>query len=139
MPDILLVLTREQIGEDMIGRNCANGQRCHELLRCSRHQRAHMRATFTQTADEVRRLIGGNAATDNEKNALPGQRRTRAGRHCNSLRSYILPGQQNARFLFHGAPVLRCPDTQPFLGVIIEITDGNAGHLIAPACYKCNH
>ena len=62
---VLLIFTREKIGKNMIGSDCANGQRRYELLCCCRHQWAHLRTTLTEATNKIRRLIRGNSATDN--------------------------------------------------------------------------
>ena len=73
MSDIMLVLAIEEVGENTVGRQRADRQRRDELLRRRRHDGAHRRAPFPQPADKVERLIGGDAAADDEQDALAGK------------------------------------------------------------------
>lgn len=51
--DILLVLAREKLRENVGGRDRADGQRRHETLRRRRHHRAHVGAALAQAADQI--------------------------------------------------------------------------------------
>ena len=73
MADIVLVIAVEQFGEDMVGRQRADRQRGDEFLRGCRHHHAHRRTALAQPADQVERLVGGNAAADDEQDALAGE------------------------------------------------------------------
>ena len=73
MADILLVLAVEQIGEDMVGGQRADRQRRDELLRRLGHHGAHRGAALAQPADQVERLVGGDAAADDQQDALAGK------------------------------------------------------------------
>ena len=68
--DVVFVLAVEQLGEDAVAGYGAYGQRCDELLCGTSHDRAHAGAAFPEPTDQVEALIGGNAAADDEKNAL---------------------------------------------------------------------
>jgi len=71
--DILLVLAIEDVGEDVVGRQRADRKRRHELPRGFSHHRTHGRAALLEPADQVERLIGRDAAGDDEQNALVGK------------------------------------------------------------------
>ena len=73
MADILLVLAVEQIGEDMVGGQRADRQRRDETLRGLGHDGAHRGAALAQPADQVERFVGGDAAADDQENALVGK------------------------------------------------------------------
>ena len=73
MADIMLVLPVEQLGEDMVGGQRADRKRRDELLRRRRHDAAHRSAALAQAADQVERLVGRDAAADDEENALAGK------------------------------------------------------------------
>ena len=73
MADILLVLAVEQLGEDVVGGQRADRQRRDEMLRSVGHDGAHRGAALAQPADQVERLVGGDAAADDQQNALAGE------------------------------------------------------------------
>ena len=73
MADIMLVLPVEQVGEDVIRRQCADGKRRHELLRSLRHDTAHRRTALAQPPDQVERFVGGDAAADDQQDAFAGK------------------------------------------------------------------
>ena len=74
MPDIVLVLTGEQVGKDLVRGQCTDGQGRDKFFRCLGQHRAHMRTPLTQAADQIETFIGGNAAADDEKNMPPRKR-----------------------------------------------------------------
>ena len=63
----------EQIGMHLFARQRRDRQRRDEFLPCAGQHRRHRRATFAQAADQIQRLVGGNAAADDQKNALACQ------------------------------------------------------------------
>ena len=71
--DILFVLTVEEIGEHVIGGKRADRQRRHELLGRVRHHGTDGGAALAQPTDQVERLIGRDAAADDQKDALSGK------------------------------------------------------------------
>ena len=75
MADIMLVLTVEKLGEDMVGGERADRKRRDELTRGRRHDAAHRSAALAQPADQVERLVGRDAAADDEQDALAGEGR----------------------------------------------------------------
>ena len=87
--DILLVRAVEELGEDVPAGERADRQRRHEFLRrlrSSRRARAWPRSL--QAADQVERLVGGDAAADDEQD---GGGRARRGprspcRRCSQMR-----------------------------------------------------
>ena len=70
MADLVLVVEIEQIGEHPVVAERGDRQRRHELLRRARHHRAHRHAVLAQAAHEVEALVGGNAAADDEQDAV---------------------------------------------------------------------
>ena len=71
--DVVLVLAVEEVGEDMVGRQRADRQRRDEFLRGGGHDAAHGGAALAQAADQVERLVGRDAAADDQEDALAGQ------------------------------------------------------------------
>jgi hypothetical protein len=75
-PDVAdLVLARqiEQLRIDPIFAERPDRERRHELLRRRRHHHPHPRAAFAQPADQLEALVGGDAAADDQENALVGE------------------------------------------------------------------
>ncbi len=68
--DLAFVIQVEEIGEYPFVRQCRDGKRRHELMRGLRHHDAHVMAALFQAPDQVQALVGGNAAADDQKNAL---------------------------------------------------------------------
>ena len=60
----------EEIGEYPFVRQCADGKRRHELMRGLRHHDAHVMAALLKAPDQVQALVGGDAAADDQKDAL---------------------------------------------------------------------
>ena len=52
---------------------CSDRQRRDEFLRRRRHHAAHRSAALAQAADQVERLLGGDAAADDQQDALAGR------------------------------------------------------------------
>ena len=71
--DIVLVLPVEKLGEDVVGRQRADRQRRDECLRGLGHDAANRRAPLAQPPDQVERLVGRDAAADDEQDALAGE------------------------------------------------------------------
>ena len=89
MPDVELAVGVEQIGEDPLAVKRAGRQRRDELLRRRGEDAAHRGAALLEPADEVERLVGRDAAADDQENAPVRQRSVdRSGRHA--------PGQRFA-------------------------------------------
>src|SRR5262249_54823729 len=70
-----LALRIKQIGEGAFARERAGRERRDELLRRPGQNAAHGRAALLKPADQVERLVGGNAAADHQKNALAVEHR----------------------------------------------------------------
>ena len=64
------LLRVEQIGIRMLAGERADRQRRDEFLRRLRHHHAHRDAALAQAADQVERFVGGDAAADDEQDAL---------------------------------------------------------------------
>jgi hypothetical protein len=65
--DVVLVIAVEQFGEHMIGRKRADRQGGDEFPRGGSHDHAHRGVALAQPADEIQRLVGGDAAADDEQ------------------------------------------------------------------------
>ena len=59
----------EQVGVGALAGQCASGQRRHELLGGFRQHAADMDLALLQPPDQVQRLVGGNAAADDQGDA----------------------------------------------------------------------
>ena len=93
--DIVLVLAVEELGEHLPAGDRADRERRHEFLRRPGHHRAHRRAALAQPPDQVERLVGGDAAGDDEEDAF------RAGARCQPSRT-SWPGRSELRPLSDG-------------------------------------
>ena len=60
----------EQVGEGALAGERAGRERRDEMLRRRREDAAHARAALLQPADQVERFVGGDAAADDEQDAL---------------------------------------------------------------------
>ena len=70
MPDLGLVLEVEQIGEGLLLGEHGERERRDELGAAFGQDRAHGRAPLLQAAHELEALIGGDAAADDQEDAL---------------------------------------------------------------------
>ena len=75
MADLGLVVAVEQIGMRALAGERGGGERRDELLRALGQDAAHAGAALAQAADQVERLVGGDAAADDEKDALAREHR----------------------------------------------------------------
>ena len=73
--DVELAPRVEQIGERTLAGERAGGERRDELLRGPGQNAAHRGAALLEPPDQVERLVGGNAAADDQKNALAVEHR----------------------------------------------------------------
>ena len=73
--DLALVVEVEQLGEHALVAERTDRQRRDELLRRLGHHRAHADPGLAQAADQLQALVGGNAATDDQHDALGGGNR----------------------------------------------------------------
>ena len=148
--DVELSSRIEQVREHALARERAGRQRRDEFLRRLGENAAHGDAAFFQPADEIERLIGGDAAADDEENALcagavaAGRRgRRRVGCEAAARRGVVARAiagvelalleargvaQNGARLVFHRAAVARRAQPQAPLQVVVELADGDAGH-----------
>ena len=69
MADVKFTLRIKQIGMGALAGKRASRKRRHKMLRGGGENAAHARAAIPQAANEIERFVGGNAATDDEKNA----------------------------------------------------------------------
>ncbi len=71
--DILLVLSRKQVGEHVVSGERPDGKRCHELLRARCHHRPDRGAALAKASDQLEAFIGRDAAGDNEEDAFAAE------------------------------------------------------------------
>ena len=148
--DVELASRIEQVREHALARQRAGRQRRDEFLRRLGENAAHGEAVFFEPADEIERLVGGDAATDDEENVLrvggaggAGLPRRRIRHHAAARRGALVRlgarfdpagleargvAQNGARLILHRAAVARCAQPQPLLQVVAELADGDAGH-----------
>ena len=69
MAGVELALGIEQVGVDALVRQRAGGQRRDELLRGPGQHAADMDVPLLQPPDQVQRLVGGDAAADDQGDA----------------------------------------------------------------------
>jgi hypothetical protein len=143
--DILLVLTREQIGVDVTARERADGQRGDEFLRACRHDGPDLGAALAQPADEVERLVGGDAAGDDQQDAFAGKALVSGGaghglRHGSC--GYGLGGnrrrrgpagiqrrEKQAHLFFHRSAVPGGALAQGLFDGLVDVADGQCRHV----------
>ena len=58
----------KHVGDDFFAGERGKGERANKLLRALGHDDLHADAAVLQQADNFRRLVGRNAATDSERN-----------------------------------------------------------------------
>ena len=117
----------------------AGGERRDEMLRGLREDAAHAHAAVLQAADEIERLIGGDAAADDEKDAL-ACRRCGAGAFARRLRGRLeafetsRPASSAAsRRMTRTSSSIERPcraarRRSSFLSLLVKLADGEAGH-----------
>ena len=69
MAGVELALGIEQVGIGALARQRARRKRRHELLRRAGQHAADMDVALLQPPDQVQRLVGGNAAADDQGDA----------------------------------------------------------------------
>jgi hypothetical protein len=72
MADLVFGGQIEEIGIDAVLGQRADRKRRHELLGGLGHDRADLGAALAQAPDQIERLVGGDAAADNQKDPLIG-------------------------------------------------------------------
>src|SRR5580704_6046081 len=78
MTDVELALRIEQIGENALAAQRAGGERRDEMLRGRGEDAAYLCIPVLQAADQIERFVGGDAAADDEQDAVAVRfRRTR--------------------------------------------------------------
>ena len=66
-----LALRIEQVGVAALVGKRAGCKRRDELLRGARQHAAHVHVPVLQPADQIQRLVGGDAAADDQRDATP--------------------------------------------------------------------
>jgi hypothetical protein len=70
LADLALVVEVEQVREHAIVAERAHRQRSDELLRRPGHHRAHGNPALAKPPDQLQALVGGDAPTDYQHDAL---------------------------------------------------------------------
>src|SRR5262245_42168338 len=70
MADLGLVREAEELAEHALARETRHRQRCDELSSALGQDGAHLDPPLAQAADELERLIGGDAASDDQQDAF---------------------------------------------------------------------
>ena len=143
MPHIELGPRIKQIRKGGLAAQRAGGERRHEVLRGAGENAAHLSTAVLQAADEIERFVGGDAAADDEKDALAHRRGcgrpeangpAAAGRLGlrQNLPARVLGGlpQNDAHLVFHGPAMPRGAEPEQRLELLIQLPDGEAGHQI---------
>jgi len=144
MAGVELALGVEQIGIGALARQRRGRKRRDESLRGPGQHAADADLPFLEPPDQVQRLVGGDAAADDQGDPGLIQRTGGPGNagggdrwRCSSLRAgrreiegHTFDGlpQDHPDFLLHGAAI--AGRTQPQIGLdgLIEFSDGQAGH-----------
>ena len=143
MAGVELALGIEQISVATLVRQRAGGKRRDELLRGFGQYAADVNMPLLETPDQVQRLVGGDAAADDQGDpglsgrigaphrGRPGVRRRQDGlrRCCGELGAalYKLP-EDHPDLLFDGAAVFGRAQPQIGLDGFVEFSDGQASH-----------
>ena len=138
MADVEFAFGVEEVGEHMPAGQRARRQRRDEVRRRLREHAAHGDAALLETTDEIERLVGGDAAADDQQHAL---RRhglgSRAGlRRCRRIDEIerLVPGlvrgfaQDGAHLVLHGASMAGGAQAKQRLQPLLELADGERGH-----------
>ena len=140
MADIEFALRIEQVGVGAFTGERASRKRRNEMLRGGGENAAHANAAILQAADQIERFVGGNAATDDEQDAPrirrdSGRLLTRALQRRLEMLKYLVTGlfgrlaQDDANLVFHRAALPRGAEPQQVLELVVELPDGETGHL----------
>ena len=102
-----------------------------KLLRGGRHDRAHRDAALAQPPDQIERLVGRNAAADDQQHALCRRALGRAARgfirHGRSGERIVLgrgAAQDGAHLVLDRAAVAGRAQPQTLLELVVELPDG---------------
>ena len=130
----------EQIGEHALADNGAGRQRRDEMLGRLGENAAHGEAALLQPADEIERLVGGDAAADDQQHALgaggcagrAARRRRFAGRReiLEDVFAGLLGGraQNGAHLILDRAAAFGRAQAQQLLEALVELPDGEGSH-----------
>ena len=117
----------------------AGGERRDEMLRGGGEDAAHLRAAVLQAPDQVERFVGGDAAADDEQDAVAVRFRRarllpRRLRWRLEMLEDVVAGlfrglaQDDADLVLHRPAVARRAQAQQLLQLVVELPDGETGH-----------
>ena len=137
MADVELAVRIEQIGENALAAQRAGGERRDEVLRGGGQDAAHLCIPVLQAPDQVERFIGGDAAADDEQDAVAVRiGRTRLLPRRLRWRFDVVEdaglfrglAQDDADLVLHRPAVPRGAQAQQLLQLVVELPDGETGH-----------
>ena len=156
VPDVEFALRIEQIGKSALSGERADGKRRHKMPCGRREDAAQSRSALLQAPDQIERLIGGDAAADDEENAWSvfarrrglvfwrrGRREPVGGAMVGFCRGFA---QDHPDLVLHGSAVARRTQPQQLLQRVVELANSQAGqevfplfsHSLAGQCLHCN-
>ena len=138
--DVELARRVEQVGEDALAGERAAASGVTNCCAAAVMTHAHARAALAQPADQVERLVGRDAAADDEQDAPgcaaasarpraapPAGWADRSGRAPRARRPRR-PAQDDADLVLHRAAVPRRAHAQQLLELLVELADRQTGH-----------
>ena len=139
MADVELAVRIEQIGENALAAQRAGGKWRDEMLRGSGEDAVHLGAPVLQAPDQVERFVRGDAAADDEQDAVAvrlGRARLlpRRLRWRLEMLQDLVAGlfrclfQDDADLVLHRPAVARRAQAEQLLQLVVELPDGETGH-----------
>ena len=143
VPDVKFTREIEQVGEDALADKRARRQGSDELLGGLCQNATHGEAALLEPADQVERLVGGDAAADDKQHALRvsgnsvgtcGRSLPRRGR-LNQVERFMAglfgrSPQDGAHLILDRASATRGAQAQQLFEPLIELADGERSHEI---------
>ena len=134
--DVELAACVEQIGKHALAENGAGRERGDEMLRRLSENAAHGEPALFQPPDQIERLVGGNAAADDQQHALLSGRRSRGWlriRRVDDVERRVAGffrrrAQDGANLVFHRAAGAGRAQPQKLFKLVVELADGQRGH-----------
>ena len=135
MAGIELALRVEQIGMAGLVRQRADGEWRHELLCGVGQHTAYVNVPLAEPPDQIQRLVGGDAAADDQGdaghagNGGRGRRGQRRGLSCGFGAMLRRVAQNHPDFVLDGTAVAGGAHPQLVPDGVIELSDGQTGHV----------
>ena len=135
MADIEFVIGIEQIGKHALAGNGAGRQRRDEFLGRLGEDAAHLKPALLQPPDQIERFIRGNAAANDQQNALwrGGRFRRQQARRWDGGGLGVAGGlaENGAHFILNRPAMTRRAQPQLLLQGVVDLTDGERGHKVS--------